>query len=246
MRCRHGRAREYNLSDLLGYRRSGHDPSDLDSKPDHCSRSYVPYQMAYRDDLAALSARHDALADEVTQKTRELEASRHLLEQARERARLPVLDNLRVATPCTADWNRMTGDDRTRHCGDCRKNVYNLSGMTREDAEALLIENNGDLCVRYFQRHDGTILLADCTVGVMRRRRRKLIAAGAATLLAGGAAAVGLRAHHSVSVFMGSVGVVEPQAHVVVEPVTEPPAPPDQIKDTFAPTTPTSPPPPQL
>ncbi|MGH2901007.1 MAG: hypothetical protein ACRDMZ_20195, partial [Solirubrobacteraceae bacterium] len=115
--------------------------------------------MPFRDDLTALSARHDALAAEVAQKTRELDESRRMLDQANARARLPVLDNIRVATPCTADWSQMTGDDRTRHCGECRKNVYNLSGMTRDEAEALLIERNGDLCVRYFQRHDGTILL---------------------------------------------------------------------------------------
>jgi len=150
--------------------------------------------MAYRDDLAALSARYDALSDEVTQKTRELEDSRRLLDEARARAKLPVLDNLRVATPCTADWNQMSGDDRIRRCDDCKKDVYNLSGMAREQAEALLIEKNGDLCVRYYQRHDGTILLADCALDG-RRRRRRLVAAGAVTLLASSAAALGLHAY---------------------------------------------------
>ena len=52
--------------------------------------------MAYRDDLHALAARHDALAAEVAQKTRELEESRRLLEQAWERRRLPVLDQIQV------------------------------------------------------------------------------------------------------------------------------------------------------
>ena len=148
--------------------------------------------MAYRDDLLALSARHDALAGEVAQKTRELEESRRMLEHARAPKPLPMLGQLRVATPCTADWSQMTGDDRTRHCGECQKNVYNLSGMTQDEAEALLIERNGDLCVRYYQRHDGTILLADCEVGVGRRLRRRKIAAGAAALLAGGFAAAGV------------------------------------------------------
>lgn len=143
-------------------------------------------RMAFRDDLIALSARHDALATEVAHKTRELEESRRLLDQATARARLPVLDNVRVASPCSADWSQMTGDDRTRHCGECKKNVYNLSGMTRDEAEALLIDRNGDLCVRYYQRSDGTILLADCAVGARRKRRRRLavIAGGAAALLA--------------------------------------------------------------
>jgi hypothetical protein len=147
--------------------------------------------MAYRDDVTALAARHDALAVEVAQKTRELEESHRLLEQARERERLPVLDQIQVASPCTADWSQMTGDDRTRHCGACQKNVYNLSGMTRAEAEALLIERNGDLCVRYYQRHDGTILLADCSVGVQRKRDRRRTVARAAAIVAGGLAIAG-------------------------------------------------------
>jgi len=145
--------------------------------------------MAFRDDLIALSARHDALAAEVAHKTRELDESRALLEQARARVRLPVLEQIQIASPCNADWSQMTGDERTRHCGECQKNVYNLSGMTREEAEALLIERNGDLCVRYYRRHDGTILLADCAVGARRKSRNRRIAAGAAALLAGGFAA---------------------------------------------------------
>ncbi|HEX3763865.1 MAG TPA: hypothetical protein VHW23_34455 [Kofleriaceae bacterium] len=136
--------------------------------------------------MTALAARHQALAAEVAEKTRALEESRTLLEQARARARLPVLDQIRVASPCTADWERMTGDHQVRHCDDCRKDVYNLSGMTRDEAEALIRGHNGELCVRYYRRHDGTILLADCTVGVERLRRRTKTAARAAMLVAGG------------------------------------------------------------
>ncbi|HEX7842714.1 MAG TPA: hypothetical protein VF469_34815 [Kofleriaceae bacterium] len=147
--------------------------------------------MTYRDDLIALSARHDALAAEVAEKTRELEESRRLLEHARARAKLPVQGGIRVASPCTADWNRMTGDDRVRRCGECQKDVYNLSGMTRDEAEALLIERNGDVCVRYFQRRDDPILLADCAVGARRRTRRRWIAAGAVALAAAGAGVAG-------------------------------------------------------
>jgi hypothetical protein len=152
--------------------------------------------MAYRDDVTALAARHTALSQELAEKQREVVDTRNLLEQARARLRLPVLENLRVASPCTADWNKMTGDERARHCGDCQKTVYNLSGLTRDEAEALLIEKNGNLCVRYYQRKDGTILLADCEVGVKRNRRRRWIAAGAATLLAGGAGVIAYRALH--------------------------------------------------
>jgi hypothetical protein len=198
--------------------------------------------MAFRDDLTALSARHDALATEVARKTRELEDTRRMLDHAQARARLPVLDNIRVAAPCTADWNQMTGDDRTRHCGECKKNVYNLSGMTRDEAEALLIERNGDLCVRYFQRDDGTILLADCSVGVKRRRGRRLVAAGAATLLASGAVA-GLRARQTCAegqMRMGATSLQVLPAAIDDTPPAVDDTPPmhHEIKGKFEPATP--------
>jgi hypothetical protein len=139
----------------------------------------------YRDDVEALNARHAALSHELAAKTREVADATRLLDEARTRAKLPVLDNIRVATPCSADWAKMTGDDRARACGDCNKSVYNISNMTRDEAQALLIEKEGKLCVRYYQRTDGTILLKDCSIGVGRKRKRRLIAAGAAALLAG-------------------------------------------------------------
>lgn len=187
--------------------------------------------MAYRDDVIALSARHDALAGEVAAKTRELEASRQLLEQARNHAKLPVLDNIRVASPCTADWNQMTGDDRVRHCGQCRKNVYNLSGMTRDEAEALLQERNGGLCVRYYQRRDGTILLADCSIGRASRSHHRLIAAGAAGAIAAGLAAGVVASHlhgteerldRATTALLGDQRVVPPPS-LLHQPVRLPP-----------------------
>ena len=41
------------------------------------------------------------------------------------------LDSIKVASPCSADWEGMVGNNRQRFCGQCKLNVYNLSGMTR-------------------------------------------------------------------------------------------------------------------
>lgn len=163
--------------------------------------------MSYRNDLDALAARHDALAAEVATKTRELDGVSRMLDEAKQRAKLPVLPNIRVASPCRADWNAMTGDERVRACGQCNKNVYNLSEMTRDEAEALIVAKEGRLCVRYYQRHDGTILLKDCAVGVAQKRKRRVIAAGAAALLAGGgfAAFKLTRPEPPPSVLMGDI-----------------------------------------
>lgn len=99
--------------------------------------------------------------------------------------RLPVrLESLRIATPCSADWSDMKGDDYARFCGRCEKNVYDLSALSREAAEQLVAEKEGRMCVRFYQRADGTVLTNDCPVGVHRERLRQRIwnrVAGAAT-----------------------------------------------------------------
>ena len=82
------------------------------------------------------------------------------------------LNNLKVASPCSANWDEMIGNERQRHCGDCQLNVYNLSGMTRTEAENFLINMEGRVCVRFFKRADGTVLTKDCPVGWQAIKRR--------------------------------------------------------------------------
>jgi hypothetical protein len=113
----------------------------------------------------------------------------------------------------------MIGDDRRRMCGQCDKQVYNLSGMTRDEAQALLIEKEGKLCARFFQRADGTILLADCVVGKQQKRKRLVVIAGASALLAGGVVAYGMTRTHQVPITHAHIKHVQPR------PV-EPPPPP--------------------
>ncbi len=86
---------------------------------------------------------------------------------------------VKIASPCKASWSAMTGDERVRFCQLCSKNVYDLSSMNREDAQALVQETEGRLCVRFFVRKDGTAMTADCPVGWRTKvKRRVLIAAG--------------------------------------------------------------------
>jgi hypothetical protein len=69
----------------------------------------------------------------------------------------------------------MHGDERVRFCGMCEKNVYNLSAMSRADAEMLVREKERRLCVRFYQRADGTVLTGDCPVGVQKKRLRQRV-----------------------------------------------------------------------
>jgi hypothetical protein len=107
-----------------------------------------------------------------------------------------TLDRLEIATPCKASWDGMSGDDRVRFCGLCKLNVYNLSGMTREQAETLVRTSEGRVCVRMFKRADGTVITQDCPVGLaarMKRKARLAIAGLAAMILGAAGAAVALR-----------------------------------------------------
>lgn len=82
------------------------------------------------------------------------------------------LDHVRIAAPCPADWERMVGDERARYCGQCNLHVYNLSGMTKRQAETLITNTEGRLCIRFFRRADGTILTRNCPIGLRALKRR--------------------------------------------------------------------------
>lgn len=85
----------------------------------------------------------------------------------------------------------MDGDDAVRFCKHCQRHVYQLSAMTAEQVEELLVTATGRLCARFYQRADGTVLTSDCAPGRRRiRRRRALVGLGAGVASMLGAAAL--------------------------------------------------------
>ncbi len=87
---------------------------------------------------------------------------------------IPLLSNVKVAAPCSASWQSMevVDGDRVHFCEACKKNVYNLSAMSQTQAEGLLRQHEGHLCIRYYRRTDGTILTQNCPVGQAALRMR--------------------------------------------------------------------------
>lgn len=119
------------------------------------------------------------------------------------------LDQLRVASPCSANWEDMSGDGRKRLCAECGLHVHNIAGMTTEEAKEFLqtsaaeIAKGSRVCVRFYRRGDGTILTKNCPVGLAAMRRRAW--AGMRRV----AAAVALCV---VGVFVGRRAMAESQA----------------------------------
>lgn len=88
--------------------------------------------------------------------------------------------SIKIATPCSARWEDMSGDERSRFCRHCTKEVYNFSRMTQDEISRLIEEKKGGVCARIYQRADGTMLLENCPVGLQKRWRRVTAAVCAA------------------------------------------------------------------
>jgi hypothetical protein len=147
----------------------------------------------------------DDLKQEEKRVRDELDATKKRLGEKRA---LPLLENVRVASPCHVSWDGMTGDDRVRFCGQCEKNVYNLSAMTREEGEQLLLEKEGKACLRFYRRADGTVMTTDCPVGARRVRVRRVVLATVGGGLVAAATAAMMVTQGKGRVMQGAVEVM--------------------------------------
>jgi hypothetical protein len=72
-----------------------------------------------------------------------------------------LLKQMTIPNPCSADWNQMRGDARTRYCESCGKHVYDLTAMDSVQAVSVLAGADAGKCVRVFERTDGTLTISD-------------------------------------------------------------------------------------
>lgn len=68
-----------------------------------------------------------------------------------------LLDSIDVPAPCPKSWDEMIGDDKTRFCENCEKDIYNISAMTRREARKLLFQSNEKVCIRLEKDTDGRV-----------------------------------------------------------------------------------------
>jgi hypothetical protein len=83
-------------------------------------------------------------------------------------ATVQTLDQITIASPCSASWSDMRGNGQVRFCDHCRQNVYNISEMSSAEALALIQGEETGPCLRLYRRYDGTVKTADCPPWLMR------------------------------------------------------------------------------
>lgn len=71
------------------------------------------------------------------------------------------LEVVQVHSPCQADWDAMTGDAQSRFCAHCNKHVHDLSAMPRAQAEQLVCQSAGHLCIRLARDEAGQVITLD-------------------------------------------------------------------------------------
>jgi len=77
--------------------------------------------------LRAKAREHDAVQDRLSQLERESGELRREIDARAVRRTAPFLDTLRIASPCSEPWGDMIGDNRSRFCGKCQKDVHDIS-----------------------------------------------------------------------------------------------------------------------
>jgi len=95
------------------------------------------------------------------------------------------LEQLKIASPCSTDWDRMSGDEKKRFCSECDKFVYDFSQMTRRQVEAIVSIHRGRLCARITRRPDGSLLTLETPQAnpVVARRASPVVNATLAAIL---------------------------------------------------------------
>jgi hypothetical protein len=85
-----------------------------------------------------------------------------------------LLAQMTIPTPCTANWDEMEGDRRSRFCRDCGKTVFDLKEMNEVEVVSLLKECDDDFCGRITRRKNGKVVTRP-TLGRFRFTIRSML-----------------------------------------------------------------------
>lgn len=81
------------------------------------------------------------------------------------------VEHIVIQAPCQVGWDEMTGDDMIRFCGQCRKNVHNLSTLPDDRLAEVLAERKiKETCVIMSKDKNGRVRFDNCPVALRKVR----------------------------------------------------------------------------
>jgi hypothetical protein len=131
-----------------------------------------------------------------------------------------LLDHVTVPSPCTEDWDSMSGNEQVRFCSHCSASVHNLSEMTRREAIALVRKSKGSLCVRYHHRPGAGI--QTLPLHNIKRRVSRIAASAFTATLSLSASAFAQTPSAAEPALSGRAQIVSQQDTALPEPQTGP------------------------
>jgi len=90
-------------------------------------------------------------------------------------SRRDFIQQLRIVSPCSVEWDSMIGNERVRFCEHCRLSVYHVDSLTGKQLRRLIARSHGRVCVNYTRPQTQTTLPILHKIG----RRTSALAAGA-------------------------------------------------------------------
>ena len=142
---------------------------------------------------------------------------------------------LTIPEPCHADWATMSGDERKRFCGACKKHVHDLSELTEAEATTLLKEPG--TCTRFRTDAAGEVIFADTPMLQVLARQAAALAI-TATMVSTPALAGGMQASGAdepgwgdwLVEWIANGGPFAWSEPLVGEPAIPPPLPPPEME----------------
>jgi hypothetical protein len=118
---------------------------------------------------------------------RELEVAARMQEIAKEPPKpqpIPVKAD-RPASPCAWQWEETDAKEKYRYCAKCQTPVYNLAGMEKTEAEALIFNRENRDKFTLYSRPDGKFMTTDCPLQEKRKKELIMFIIGAIALVIG-------------------------------------------------------------
>ena len=101
-----------------------------------------------------------------------LKVGKFTMERRRSRDDLrDEVEKIVIQAPCQVGWDEMAGDDMIRFCGQCKKNVHNLSTLPDDRLAEVLAERKiKETCVIMSKDKNGRVRFDNCPVALRKVR----------------------------------------------------------------------------